>query len=108
MNGLPLDDSTRGSGDGLLSTELPEWSPAFEEILRRYLPNLESEVLLQADHALVALGLDSLGLVGLLVDIETTFGFSMSEELINGETFYSAQSLWRVLQRCDVVERSGA
>jgi acyl carrier protein len=84
-------------------SQLSEWPPEFEDLLRPHLPKVAPETPLPPDEALVTLGLDSLELVGLLVDIETTFDFSMDEHLITAETFYSVRTLWEALARCGVV-----
>jgi acyl carrier protein len=77
------------------------WPAEYEDVLRQHLP-LAGDGRLRPDAELVDLGLDSLGLVALLVDIEETFRVEIPDELLNGETFASVGALWTVL--AEVVE----
>jgi acyl carrier protein len=43
------------------------------------------------------LGLNSLGTVRLVMDIEDTLGISIPDELLVMETFASAEALWSVI-----------
>lgn len=46
---------------------------------------------------LAALGLDSMGVVQLLTDLEETYGLDLPDELITEETFRTVGSLWRAV-----------
>lgn len=69
----------------------------FEKLVRPYLPLLDDEAVLAPDTMLTDLGLDSLATVGLLMDLEEAFGVQFPDELLTGETFATAASLWGVV-----------
>ncbi|SDZ35541.1 acyl carrier protein [Amycolatopsis xylanica] len=69
-----------------------QWSAAFREILIRHLPMAEAMV--EPDAALAGLGLDSLGTVNLVLELEDSLGVSIPDELLVRETFLSAATLW--------------
>lgn len=71
-----------------------DWPGNFESAVRGYLPGLAADRPLPIDEPLVELGLDSVGLVGLMIDLEAGFGFSFDQSRLTGETFYTAGSLW--------------
>jgi acyl carrier protein len=66
---------------------------SFRETLLAHLPYAVNEDLAATDD-LAALGLNSMGLVRLLTDLEETFGLELPDELITEETFATAGSLW--------------
>jgi len=65
----------------------------FRKTLLAHLPFADDAELGPADD-LAALGLDSMGVVQLLADLEETFGLELPDELITEETFATAGSLW--------------
>ena len=69
------------------------WNPRFEETLRKHLP-LARDVKIGADSVLADLGLDSMELVSLLLDMEDAFGVTIPDELLVSATFATAGSLW--------------
>ncbi len=73
-----------------MNTDIP---PAFLETLKAYLPYAECEELSAADD-LAALGLDSMGVVQLLVELEDRFNVELSDNLLDEGTFTSVGSLW--------------
>ncbi|MFF9118767.1 phosphopantetheine-binding protein [Streptomyces massasporeus] len=74
------------------------WPEQFEEVLRRCLPLLGPDTELTPDAELSHLGLDSLGTVALLVDLEETFDVSFPDQALKAETFGQAGALWSVLE----------
>lgn len=66
---------------------------AFQDTLLSHLPYAEGDVLTATDD-LAALGLDSMGVVQLLGDLEESFGIEMPDELLTEDTFATAGSLW--------------
>ncbi|MEW2193673.1 phosphopantetheine-binding protein [Streptomyces microflavus] len=76
------------------------WDGRFEEVLRRHLPAGDS-VELRADHELSKLGLDSLEIIRLLLDMEESYAIAFPDERLTGETFQTVASLWAAL--CEVV-----
>ncbi len=69
-----------------------QWSPEFDEILRRHLPLQDGPI--DAATPLADLGLDSLGTVSLVMELEEALGIAIPDELLVPDTFASAQSLW--------------
>ncbi|MFE7504663.1 phosphopantetheine-binding protein [Promicromonospora sp. NPDC057488] len=69
-----------------------------EPIIRPYLPLLGSETPLSPDDRLSDLGLDSLGTVGLLIELEDAFAVSIPDELLTSTTFDTASSLRQVIE----------
>jgi acyl carrier protein len=54
---------------------------------------------------LTELGVDSLEIVELIIDIEDTYGIEFPQELLTPEVFTSAETIWRGL--CDVIAGHG-
>jgi acyl carrier protein len=74
-----------------------DWPQEFEDVLVPQLPDHEAGAALDPDEPLSDVGLTSLAVVGLMVDLENRFGFEFAEEWVTAETFYSARSLWSVV-----------
>ncbi|QYC42692.1 Aminoacyl carrier protein [Nonomuraea coxensis DSM 45129] len=68
----------------------------FQSILRSHLPYADSGELAAHDE-LGALGLDSMGVVRLLVEVEDAYGIELPDELLNESTFATVGSLWQTL-----------
>jgi acyl carrier protein len=68
----------------------------FQDLLRRYLPYADPGRLRPSDE-LVRLGLDSIGVVRLLTDIEDGYQIEFPDDIVNEETFATAGSLWHAL-----------
>ncbi|GAA0572162.1 hypothetical protein GCM10010172_65870 [Paractinoplanes ferrugineus] len=78
---------------------MSSWDSAFEELLRQFLPLLPERNPVTADLDLVAAGLDSLGLVELLIQIEETYEIRLADELVAQETFATPDRLWSVVSQ---------
>jgi acyl carrier protein len=68
----------------------------FRTTLLAHLPYADSDELAATDE-LAALGLDSMGVVQLLTDLEETYGLELPDEMITEETFETVGSLWRAV-----------
>jgi acyl carrier protein len=68
----------------------------FSKTLLAHLPYAVGDELAETDD-LAALGLDSMGVVQLLTDIEETFGFELPDELVTEDTFTTVGSLWHAV-----------
>ncbi|SER47319.1 acyl carrier protein [Streptomyces sp. yr375] len=73
------------------------WDAPFETILRRYLPFFSPDEGLAAETSLTDLGLDSLGKVELLGELESAYDVRFRDEALNAETFENPGSLWTAL-----------
>ncbi|GAA0736050.1 acyl carrier protein [Dactylosporangium roseum] len=82
------------SGGGEAGTP---WPPSFETIVRAFLPALPPTTPLLPDTPLADYGLDSLAVVGLIVEIEDAYGFEFPEETVIPQTFYDPTALWTVV-----------
>lgn len=65
----------------------------FQTILRRHLPYAGPGDL-SPDDELTALGLDSMGVVQLLVDLEDSYDQELPDDILDEETFATVGSLW--------------
>ncbi|MEC3998163.1 phosphopantetheine-binding protein [Actinacidiphila sp. DG2A-62] len=74
----------------MADTEIPR---SFQEVLLPHLPYAEASELSAADD-LAALGLDSMGVVQLLAELEDAFGVELPDEALTEETFETVGSLW--------------
>jgi acyl carrier protein len=72
------------------------WTADFEDILRRHLA-LPGDTELTADADLADLGLDSMGTVTLLVDLESELGVTFPDESLVAETFATPGALWTLV-----------
>ncbi len=77
----------------MTTTDIPH---SFRSALLAHLPYADSAELTATDD-LAALGLDSMGVVQLLTDLEETFGLELPDELITEETFNTVGSLWQTV-----------
>lgn len=73
------------------------WPDEFEAIVIGHLPAPPPDASLAADAPLESFGLDSLGMVNLLLDLEDTFAVVFPDELMVKETFSSAGRLWAAI-----------
>jgi acyl carrier protein len=76
------------------------WPSEFDTLVRSHLPDFPSDAPLPPDGSLVALGLESVGLVGLMADLEATYGCVVPEELSSPENFHTAGTVWAVVEKC--------
>jgi acyl carrier protein len=74
------------------------WPPEFEAVLREHLPGLAADAQLACHLRLADYGLNSLGVVSLLVGLEDEFGVLFPDELLAAATFETPGALWKVLQ----------
>jgi acyl carrier protein len=75
------------------------WDEEFETLLRKYLPFLAPDERLESDLNLREFGLDSLGVVDLLVSLESAYGVRLTDDLLSMDTFATPAVLWDVLSK---------
>lgn len=68
------------------------------EIIARLLPNRTHVNRLSNDEPLTAAGLDSMGMVNLLLEIEACFGISIPPRLVTPKSFRSIHSVSRLIE----------
>jgi acyl carrier protein len=74
-----------------------QWDSRFDDILRKYLSFLEPGQPITEDLGLRDYGLDSLGVVDLLVSVELEFGVTLRDEELTAETFETPAALWSAI-----------
>jgi acyl carrier protein len=75
------------------------WDEQFERLLRSQLPFLEADEALAGDLNLREFGLDSLGVVDLLVSLEQAYGIRLLADDLTMDTFAEPSVLWAILSR---------
>ena len=66
-------------------------------LLRPYLKYVRDEDTVTEDDDLVSLGLDSMGAIDLLLEIEDHFNVMIPDERLVEETFATPRALWDVI-----------
>jgi acyl carrier protein len=66
----------------------------FDEILRRQLPFVTPKDTLTEDTKLRDFGLDSMGTVQLIADLETEYGIRFVDDLLSLDTFATPGMIW--------------
>jgi acyl carrier protein len=77
---------------------LAGWDGQFEQCVRSFLPALSADDVLRSDADLQSLGLDSLAVVSLLLEIESLYDVTFPDELLTFETFATPTALWGTVQ----------
>jgi nodulation protein F len=75
------------------------WDEQFEVLLREYLPFLPADQELLPDLDLRGFGLDSLGVVDLLVSLESAYRVRVTDDALSMDTFRTPAVLWETLSR---------
>lgn len=73
------------------------WDSTFEARLRSRLPYLPEGALLAVDTVLATFGLDSLGMVAFVADVEATYGIRLPDEALVPLNFHTPGSAWAML-----------
>lgn len=73
------------------------WNDQFEVLLRSHLPFLPADEELRPELDLRELGLDSMGVVDLLVSLESEFRVRLTDDLLSMDTFATPGLLWAAL-----------
>jgi hypothetical protein len=76
-----------------MSTTDDDFSRKLQAVLRPHLRFLEPGMPLSPADPLGALGLDSMAAINLLLDLETSFGIQIPDDLLSAETFETLASL---------------
>lgn len=73
------------------------WDEKFEVLLRRHLPFLPADEDLFPGLDLREWGLDSLGVVDLLVSLESSYDIRLTDDILSMATFTTPAALWNAL-----------
>jgi acyl carrier protein len=68
-------------------------------LLRQHLPAISDETVIRLDDPLSAFGLDSIGMVRLVLQLEEEFAVSFPEDLLMPETFATAAAIASAIAR---------
>ncbi|MCQ8768461.1 acyl carrier protein [Streptomyces telluris] len=74
------------------------WDDQFEQLLRKFLPFLAPDEPLESGTALRDLGLDSLGVVELLGNLESTYDVRFLDGALAMENFENPGILWKTVE----------
>jgi acyl carrier protein len=75
------------------------WNEQFETLLRTHLPFLPDDEELRPDLDLRESGLDSFGVIDLLVLLESEFHIHMTDDILSVGAFGTPGTLWETLIR---------
>jgi acyl carrier protein len=81
----------------------PSWwgvilvTPTLEKILRVHARFIPADSDINPEMSLESLGVDSIGMIELILQIETEFDLEIPAEQITPETFATPASIWRLL-----------
>ncbi|WP_188316903.1 acyl carrier protein [Solihabitans fulvus] len=70
------------------------WDDRFEKVLREAVPALPADTPLLPDLQLIAAGLDSVGIVKLMMRLEQEYRTEFAFELLNFQIFSTPATLW--------------
>lgn len=73
------------------------WNEQFESLLRTHLPFLPDDEKLDPELNLREFGLDSMGVVDLLVSLESAYQVRLTDDLLSMDTFATPAILWTTL-----------
>ncbi|MCF3137264.1 MULTISPECIES: phosphopantetheine-binding protein [Streptomyces] len=73
------------------------WDDQFEGLIRPHLGFLPEDAPFTKDLDLRDAGLDSLGIVDLLIEIENAYDVKFTDDALSMETFSTPDALWRTL-----------
>jgi acyl carrier protein len=73
------------------------WDERFESVVRANVPVLAASDPLLPSASLYDLGLDSMGTIQLLLELEETFAVTFPDDALKPETFATPEALWRVV-----------
>jgi acyl carrier protein len=82
------------------------WNRTFETVLRRGLPALERDTDLATDVPMEQYGLDSLALIGIVSDLEQSFGINLTGRVTLPVRTLTAGQLWGIVYSAPTGRRS--
>ncbi|MBB5960592.1 acyl carrier protein [Saccharothrix tamanrassetensis] len=73
------------------------WPAEFEDVLGAHLAERPAPGALAPDLDLEDAGIDSVTVIGLMVELETRFSFTFPDELLTNDTFATPENLWKAI-----------
>ncbi|HEY3607472.1 MAG TPA: phosphopantetheine-binding protein [Pseudonocardiaceae bacterium] len=77
------------------------WDERFESVVRANVPVLGADQPLSPTASLYDLGLDSMGTIQLLLDLEETFGVTFPDDALKPVVFATPGRLWQVVHELE-------
>jgi acyl carrier protein len=81
------------------------WPEEFERIIRRYCRFADPAQPIDPDTSLTLLGMESLQILGMIVDIEDTFAVLVPDSMLTADQFSTAGSVWNSVRLLLAPER---
>ncbi|MEE6146315.1 phosphopantetheine-binding protein [Bacillus cereus] len=69
------------------------------EVIKKHLNEIGANDITDFDKDLKDMGLDSLGSINLLLDIEEAYDIVIPDEYLTDETFSTANTLWELIKK---------
>jgi acyl carrier protein len=73
------------------------WNERFDDLMRESLPELAPGARLEPEALLSALGLDSMGVIGLIGALEEEYGVRLLDDKFNVFRFRTPREVWTTL-----------
>jgi acyl carrier protein len=80
------------------------WDARFEQLIRASVPAMPESVRVAADLALPAFGLDSIGIVGLVAQLQEEYGVSLFDAELSLASYSSPGAIWNMLRQAGVAD----
>jgi acyl carrier protein len=77
---------------------MTRWPPEFEMIIRKHCRRIGAGVPVDAETSLLQLGVDSMAIVTIVLEIEEAFGISIPDELLAGEDSLMPGRMWEAVE----------
>jgi acyl carrier protein len=74
------------------------WDEKFDHLLRSYCPPQGFDGPIDPDVPFDLLGVDSVGLLSLIIDSEEIFGVELPSDMLNSEVLATPGSFWQALK----------
>ena len=83
---------------GASSDMTADWPQEFDQIMRRYCRFADPVLAIAANSSLTSLGIDSMGLINMIIAIEDTFAVTVPDEMLTSESLRTPGSVWAAVR----------
>jgi acyl carrier protein len=73
------------------------WLDLYERVVRQHCRFVDADSPLDPDTPMTQLGIDSMEIVNLIIDLEDSFEFAIPDDLLAPEVFITPGTLWKAL-----------